>query len=83
MIDYLIHYYRTGSEPFRSLSGLPDEDAIEIMRRLYVPGSVIWERFKDPAETLQRRREMEAWLRAEFSRIDATNGGLSRLFPGR
>jgi hypothetical protein len=69
VIDYLIHYYRTGSEPFRSLSGLPDEDAIEIMRRLYVPGSVIWERFKDPADYLEGRRQTEAWLRREFIRL--------------
>ena len=69
MIDYLVHYYRTGSEPFRSLSVLPDAEAIEIMRSLYVPGSVIWERFKDPVDYLQGRRQIEAWLRQEFIRL--------------
>ena len=69
MIDYLIHYYRTGTAPFRSLSALPDEQAIEIMRSLYVVGSVIWERFKDPADYLQGRRQTEAWLRGEFIRL--------------
>lgn len=69
MIDFLIHYYRTGTEPFHSLSALPDAKAIEIMRSLYVEGSVIWERFKDPAGYLQMRREIEAWLRREFIRL--------------
>ena len=69
MIDYLIHYFRTGSQPFRSLSAIPDADAIEIMQALYVPGSVIWERFKDPADYLQGRRQTEAWLRREFIRL--------------
>jgi hypothetical protein len=70
VIDYLVHYYRTGSQPFRSLSDLPDAEAIEIMRRLYVPGSVIWERFGDPADYLRGRRQTEAWLRREFTRLD-------------
>jgi hypothetical protein len=69
VIDYLIHYYRTGSQPFRSLSALPDDEAIEIMRGLYVPGSVIWERFKAPADYLHGRREVDAWLRREFIRL--------------
>ena len=65
----MIHYYRTGSEPFRSLSALPDAEALAIMRSLYVEGSVIWERFKDPADYLRARRETEAWLRQEFIRL--------------
>ena len=69
MIDFLIHYYRTGTEPFRSLSALPDTNAIEVMRSLYVEGSVIWERFKEPADYLMARRETEAWLRREFIRL--------------
>jgi hypothetical protein len=69
VIDFLIHYYRTGAEPFRSLSALPDSEAIEVMRSLYVEGSVIWERFKEPADYLMARRETEAWLRREFIRL--------------
>jgi hypothetical protein len=69
VIDFLIHYYRTGTQPFRSLSALPDDEAIEIMQTLYVEGSVIWERFKAPADYLTGRRETEAWLRAEFIRL--------------
>ena len=39
------------------------------MKFLYVEGSVIWERFKDPADYLRARRETEAWLRQEFIRL--------------
>ena len=66
MIDFLIHYYRSGTEPFRSLSALSDRDAVQIMQDLYVEGSIIWERFKDPCQYLQARRQIEQWLRKEF-----------------
>lgn len=66
MIDYLIHFYRRGTEPFRSLSALSDVDAMRIMNDFYIEGSVIWERFKDPAQYLQARRQIEQWLRREF-----------------
>jgi len=42
MIDYLIHFYRSGTEPFRSLSALDDGEARQIMQELYVEGSVFW-----------------------------------------
>ncbi len=66
MVDYLVHYYRRGGEPFQSLSDLPDADAIRLMQELYVEGSVFWERFKDPREYLDARRGVEAWLYREF-----------------
>ncbi|MBN1440831.1 MAG: hypothetical protein JW929_15595 [Anaerolineales bacterium] len=66
MVDFLVHFYRSGSEPFRSLSGLPDEDAGRRMKELYVAGSVFWERFKDPARYLSARREVERKLRTGF-----------------
>jgi hypothetical protein len=66
VVDYLTHYYRRGTEPFRSLSTLADLAAMQIMKELYVEGSVIWERFKDPAQYLQARRQTEQWLRQEF-----------------
>jgi hypothetical protein len=65
-IDYLIHIYRRGNKPFRSLSALPDKQAIDLMRSMYVDGSVFWERFKDPFDYLQARRQTEQWLRQEF-----------------
>jgi hypothetical protein len=66
MIDYLIHFYRRGTEPFRSLSALSDRDAMQIMQDAYVEGAVFWERFKDPAQYLRTRRQIEQWLRQEF-----------------
>ncbi len=66
MIDELIHFYRRGEKPFRSLSALPDGDAAAMMRDLYVPGAVFWERFKEPGQYLQARRAVEAWLRCDF-----------------
>ena len=66
MIDYLIHFYRSGTEPFRSLSALSDMAAMQIMQEFYVEGAVFWERFKDPYQYLQARRQIERWLRQEF-----------------
>jgi len=66
MIDYLIHAYRRGTDPFRSLSALSDMEAMHIMKDLYVEESIFWERFKDPAQYLQIRRKVEQWLRREF-----------------
>jgi hypothetical protein len=71
MIDYLLHFYRSGTEPFRSLSALPDGEAMRIMQDLYVEGSVFWERFEDPNQYLQTRRQIEQWLHQEF----ITKGG--------
>ena len=78
MIDLLIHAYKIGTEPFRTLSALPDEDALGIMRDLYMEGSIFWERFKDPSGYLQLRRQVEEWLRSEF----ITKGGKPQaLYP--
>lgn len=66
MIDRLLHLYAKGGEPFRSLSALPDEEALALMRRFYQPDSVYWNRFEDPAGYLQARRQVEAWLRQAF-----------------
>jgi len=66
MINYLIHYYRKGSEPFQSLSALSDNDAITLMSLLYVQGAIFWERFKQPAEYLRIRREIENTMHQEF-----------------
>lgn len=66
MIDYLIHLYKRGTTPFRSLSSLSDTDAIDLMQALYMEGSVFWERFKEPAGYLQLRKQVEEWLRRAF-----------------
>ncbi len=66
MIENLIHFYKKGAEPFRTLSSLPQEEAIQIMQALYVEGSVFWERFKDPADYLKERLRIEQKLRKLF-----------------
>src|SRR5690554_3870772 len=65
MIKYLTHYYNAKTIPFRSLSALPEAEAIQIMEELYVDDA-IWGRFKDPAWYIRARRETELWLRQEF-----------------
>jgi hypothetical protein len=78
MIDYLIHFYKKDTEPFRSLSALPDKEALQIMRDLYVEGAVFWERFKDPDQYLQMRRQIERWLHQEFI---AKGGAPQQFYP--
>jgi hypothetical protein len=65
MIEYLTHFYNAGTVPFRSLSALPEEKAIQIMKELYVDDAV-WGRFKDPYRYLRERKETESWVRKEF-----------------
>jgi hypothetical protein len=67
MINTLIHFYRKGKLPFRSLSELTDQIAEQRMQDLYVEGAIIWERFKEPAAYLQARRQTERWLHEEFT----------------
>lgn len=65
MIEYLTHYYKRGTEPFRTLSALPDEKAIKIMEAL-CDDTPFGARFKDPAQYLRNRRRTEQWVREEF-----------------
>jgi hypothetical protein len=68
MVDFLTYYYNKGTPPFRSLSALPDDEAIEIMKTLYgeFAGSILFERFKDPAQYLHNRKQSEQWVREAF-----------------
>jgi len=78
MVDFILHVYKAGSVPFRSLSGLPEKQAHAIMRSLYRRDSIFWERFADPDAYLTRRKRIESRLRAEFQR----KGGLPKQqFP--
>jgi hypothetical protein len=67
MIDYLTYYYKLGTEPFRSLSALSDEEAIKIMKELYSE-TVFGERFQNPKQYLHNRRETEKWVCNEFKK---------------
>jgi hypothetical protein len=66
MGDFLLHLYRKGAQPFRSLSALRDDEATQIMKELYAEGSMFWERFKDPCNYLSFRRRVEQALRKGF-----------------
>jgi hypothetical protein len=65
VVDYLTYYYKRGTEPFRSLSALPDEEAIKIMEEL-CDDTPFGARFKDPVQYLHNRRQTEQWVREEF-----------------
>jgi len=65
MIDYLTYYYKRGTEPFRSLSALPDEEVIKIMEEL-CDDTLFGARFKDPIQYIRNRRQTEQWVREEF-----------------
>lgn len=56
MYDFLTHLYKRGTRPFRTLSSLPEAQAISLMKSLYIEGSIAWERFNDPAKYLSCRR---------------------------
>jgi hypothetical protein len=74
MIDHLIHFYRSGTEPFRTLSSLPEGEAIQMMQELYVEGAIFWDRFKEPAQYLRMRKQIEQSLRQAF----IAKGGMPR-----
>ncbi|HSR30601.1 MAG TPA: hypothetical protein VLY63_08545 [Anaerolineae bacterium] len=65
MIDYLTYYYTRGTEPFRSLSALPDEKALRIMEEL-CDDTPYGARFKDPVQYMRDRKQTERWVREEF-----------------
>jgi hypothetical protein len=66
MIDYLTHYYMPGTPPFRSLSALPETEAIGIMESLYDEKLLAMTRFKDPHHYLRNRKQREQWVRESF-----------------
>ncbi len=68
MVDYLLHVYRKGAAPFRTLSAVQEDEALQIMQRLYVEGSVFWERFKEPKSYLDFRKQVELTMRAAFTK---------------
>jgi hypothetical protein len=65
MIDYLTHYYSIDKVPFQSLSALSDDEAIKIMEIL-CDDTPFGERFKDPIQYLNNRRDTEHWVRDAF-----------------
>jgi hypothetical protein len=68
MVDYLTYYYSTDTVPFRSLSELPDGEAMRIMKELHdqYGDNILFARFADPAQYLNTRRQTEEWVRSSF-----------------
>ena len=64
-IDYLTHYYKKGTPPFRSLSALPKGEALGIMEAL-CDETAFGMRFKNPAQYLKERLQTEQWMRQKF-----------------
>ena len=64
--DFIYHYFRKGTRPFRSLSVLPDEQAKSLMKDLFIPGSMLWQRFGNPEWYLSLRRQVESELYRQF-----------------
>lgn len=65
MVDFLTYYYKRGTKPFRTLSTLPDTEAILVMETL-CDDSAFGARFKDPLRYLNSRRRTEQWVRRQF-----------------
>ena len=65
MLDCLTHYYYSNVIPFKTLSALPESEAIRLMNELYAD-TPLGGRFKDPVLHLRDRKNTEKWLRDEF-----------------
>ena len=70
MPEILTHYFKKGSKPFLTLSALNEEEALAIMKRLYVDDAM-WGRFRNPLKYIRERRQTENWVRENF----ITKGG--------
>jgi hypothetical protein len=62
----LTHYYHPNDEPFQTLSSLSEADALKVIISFQQRTGAVYQRFRHPIEYLRKRRETEAWLRAEF-----------------
>ncbi len=65
-MDYLTHYYKKGDQPFRSLSFLPDSEAIRVAQGFQGETAVVYRRFKEPEKYWSSRRRTERWVREAF-----------------
>jgi hypothetical protein len=65
MMKYLTHYYFDVRHPFRSISTLPDDEALSVMKPL-ASDDLFGIRFKNPEQYLKDRKDTETWLRSSF-----------------
>src|SRR2546428_5780031 len=64
-LDFLTYYYKTGTEPFRTLSTLSDDEMLTVMQTRFPEDK----RFhKNPRRCIAERRATEQWLREAFLR---------------
>lgn len=65
-MNYITHYYRVGDRPFKSLSTLSQDKAIEVIQRFNSEEALVYRRFKNPKKYLEERKTTENWIRHEF-----------------
>jgi hypothetical protein len=65
VFDHLTYYFKKGTVPFRTLSDLPEAEAIQLMKAQYTDDPV-GGRFRDPEVHLRDRRLTEDWLLEAF-----------------
>jgi hypothetical protein len=65
IVNYLTHYYKKGTSPFRTLSALAEQEALAIMEAL-CDETAFGMRFKNPAQYLKERRQTEQWVHQKF-----------------
>ena len=78
VIDFIYHYFRKGTRPFQSLSVLSEEQAKSMMKSLFIPGSMLWQRFGSPDWYLSLRRQVESEL---YSQFKAKGGSPRQAYP--
>lgn len=54
-MEFLTHYYNRDGAPFRSLSYLDEEAALEIIRDFDCQAGVVYKRVKKPRKYLEKR----------------------------
>jgi hypothetical protein len=64
-MKHLTHYYFDRDHPFRSISALPEEEALSVMKPL-ASDDLFGMRFKNPEQYLNDRKNTESWLRSSF-----------------
>lgn len=61
--NFLTYYHKTGTEPFRTLSILSDDEMLAIMQAEFPEDQWF---HKNPQQRIAERRTTEAWLRQTF-----------------
>ena len=68
-LDFLTHYYQKGEPPFRTLTELPQSEALAIIKGFDPEEALVFNRFRNPQKYMQDRKRTENWLHSEFISI--------------